>query len=362
MHITCPHCNATYEVGPVIKNALLVCYRCHTEFSVGETPVEAESEVASLTELDEMLPLFEHVETIRAEESETDEFSEKQPDEEPELVTLAEEAQEPEPEPEPEPESLVEEAAGHPEEPHAEDDFEEVSDATNDIELIEFEEEPAIEALPNEPIVDEPHLEPAAEEIEESSGELMVPSEEKVAEKESDKGPLPPARKRAAIWPWLMVILLIISGSGFWYKQDVWLDNPWVRSVLINMHLPVEVRNNDWLIIPESVHGQWLTKDDGSRILMIEGRVANRLYSELSPPQIQVHFYDDSGLDHILGAVTLRITEPPGIEQVKHAPFEMPDIDRVPMEAQGERGFFLVIESLPERTADFTLTAVVGKK
>ena len=93
---------------------------------------------------------------------------------------------------------------------------------------------------------------------------------------------------------------------------------------------------------------------------MIEGRVANRLYCELSPPRIQVHFFDDSGLDQVLGKITLAITEPPGIEQVKHAPFEVPDIDRVPVEAQGERGFFLVLDSLPERTADFTLTAVVN--
>jgi len=128
------------------------------------------------------------------------------------------------------------------------------------------------------------------------------------------------------------------------------------------MHLPVQVRDKDWYIIPETVHGQWLTRDDESRILMIEGRVANRLYSELSPPQIQVHFFDDSGLDQLLGEVILPITEHHGIEQLKHEPFEMPDIDRVPVEAQGERGFFLVLDSPPERTADFALTAVVNKK
>jgi hypothetical protein len=290
MHITCPHCSAAYEVGPVIKNALLVCYRCHTEFTVGETLVEAKNDPLVTTEQEESLPLFEHVEPKSPEEPASEEKSRA-----------------------PEPERVV------------------------DIEPAEVKE-------------------PA----EDSTGDSERTEKEIVTAAEDDKTPLPPVRKSAVIWPWLIFILLLIGGSGVWYKQDAWLDHPWVRSVLINMHLPVEVRDKDWRIVPESVHGQWLTRDDQSRILMIEGRVANQLYCELSPPRIQVHFFDDSGLDQVLGKVTLAITEPPGIEQVKHAPFEMPDIDRVPVEAQGERGFFLVLDSLPERTADFTLTAVVN--
>jgi hypothetical protein len=303
MHITCPHCSAAYEVGPVIKNALLVCYRCHTEFTVGETLVEEKNDPLVTTEQEASLPLFEHAEPKSPEGSEVDEPSEGQQQEGP----VSEEKVRA-----PEPESVAEKGV--------------VSKTAVDIEPAEVKE--------------------------------RVEGSE--SSKEDAKAPLPPARKSAVIWPWLIFILLLIGGSGVWHKQDAWLDHPWVRSVLINMHLPVEVRDKDWRIVPESVHGQWLTRDDQSRILMIEGRVANQLYCELSPPRIQVHFFDDSGLDQVLGKVTLAITEPPGIEQVKHAPFEMPDIDRVPVEAQGERGFFLVLDSLPERTADFTLTAVVN--
>jgi len=293
MHITCPHCNAAYEVGPVIKNALLVCYRCHTEFGIDERHFEAKENGSATTEQEESLPLFDHAENSSQEKPEADEPSEKQLPEDPIPEPKA---------PEPEPEKVA----------NRESETEELNITT--------------------------------------------------AASEDDNAPLPPARKTAAIWPWLFFILLIIGGSGFWFKQDVWLDHAWVRSTLINMRLPVEVRDKDWQIVPESVHGQWLTRDDNSRILMIEGRVANRLFCELSPPKIQVNFFDDSGLDRILGETTLSITEPPSIEQVKHAPFEMPNIDRVPVEAQGERGFFLVIDSLPERTADFTLTAVVKKR
>jgi hypothetical protein len=314
MHITCPHCSAAYEVGPVIKNALLVCYRCNTEFSVDETLVEEKNDPLMTTEEEASLPLFEHMEPKSPEGSEVDEPSEEQQQEEP----VSEEKFRA-----PEPERFAEKGG--------------VNKTAVDIEPVEVKE-------------------PA----ESSTGDSEGTEKEIVTAVEDDKTPLPPVRKSAVIWPWLIFILLLIGGSGVWYKQDAWLDHPWVRSVLINMHLPVEVRDKDWRIVPESVHGQWLTRDDQSRILMIEGRVANQLYCELSPPRIQVHFFDDSGLDQVLGKVTLAITEPPGIEQVKHAPFEMPDIDRVPVEAQGERGFFLVLDSLPERTADFTLTAVAN--
>jgi len=307
MHITCPHCNAAYEVGPVIKNALLVCYRCHTEFGVDETPVEAKDKTFPTPEQEESLPLFELTENNKSKEFEAAEPSEEQ----------------------------------QPEQPVSEEED---------------------RAAGPERVAEEYAAGKTAVEIKAPAEDSETTDKEIAAVTEDDKTPLPPARKNVAIWPWLIFILLIIGGSGFWYKQDVWLDHPWVRSVLINMHLPVEVRDKDWHIVPESVHGQWLTRDDQSRILMIEGRVANRLYCELSPPQIQVRFFDDSGLDKILGEITLAITEPPSIEQVKHAPFETPGIDHVPVEAQGERGFFLVLDSLPERTADFTLTAVANKR
>ena len=313
MHISCPHCKATYEIGTVIKNSVLVCYRCHTEFGVDETPGRVENETNTVDDQEQSLPLFIHAESLHTET------------EQPIVDPFIEQRKEP----------LV------------------------DIELTEFEEEQTIEELAEQQHQPEPVAEKqeAAEEHSTKEHSDIVEHVASAAENE----PLPPARENVTIWPWLVVILLIIGGVGFWYKQDVWLENPWVRSTLINMHLPVEVRDRDWQIIPESVRGQWLTRDDQSPVLVIEGRIANRLYCELAPPQIQVHFFDDSGLDQVLGEVTLSITEPPSIEQVKHAPFEMPGIDRVPVGAQGERGFFLVLDSLPERTADFTLAPVVKK-
>ena len=209
---------------------------------------------------------------------------------------------------------------------------------------------------------------------ESGNGPVEEPAEEQTeapAEKETEVGdvfldkaeslePTPPARKEIRIWPWLVVILLIISGVGFWYKQDAWLDHPWVRSVLINLHLPVTVRDKDWVIVPESVQGNWLKRDDGSQVLIIQGRIENLLYCELSPPKILVRFFDESGITESLEERIMSITEPPSMEKVKHAPFVTPGLDRVAVEAQGQRGFFLVLESLPEQAADFTLNPVAN--
>lgn len=185
------------------------------------------------------------------------------------------------------------------------------------------------------------------------------PNDEDMTTSESPE-PIPPARNDISIWPWLVVILLIISGAGFWYKQDAWLDHPWVRSVLINLHLPITVRDKDWVIVPESVQGNWLKRDDGSQVLIIQGRIENHLYCELSPPKILVRFFDESGISEPLEERVMPITEPPSMEKVKHAPFVAPGLDLVAVEAQGQRGFFLVLESLPERTADFTLNPIAN--
>ncbi|MDQ7011261.1 MAG: hypothetical protein Q9M29_05515, partial [Mariprofundaceae bacterium] len=172
----------------------------------------------------------------------------------------------------------------------------------------------------------------------------------------------PPERAVARIWPWLTAMLIIIGGTGFWLKHEVWLDNTWFRSLLINMHLPVTVRNKDWHIIPDSVHAQWIKRSDGSQALLIEGRIENLLYSEIPLPEIEIRFYSALDPEKPMATRRLVITQPPTIEAIRQAPFHAPPADKVPVAARGERGFVLLLDSLPENTGDFTLTAIAGKK
>ncbi|MES0372439.1 MAG: hypothetical protein ABUK11_09200 [Mariprofundaceae bacterium] len=345
MHISCPHCNAAYEVGPMIKNAVLVCHRCHAEFSMDDELIEGQQK-GTLEETGQSLPLFDH---IKSDHIKPDQPASQDEDaQEVEQDVEGQSLEESNPESEPKSEQSVEQPDKAPLPAFLDGDHEYA-------EKIKLEEA----STQSDPI----------DSLEEESGpEKNVPSDDSDPEEthtplnELKESLLPPARKIGAIWPWLIAMLLIISATGFWFKQDVWLDNPWVRSVLINMHLPVEVRNKDWYIIPGSVQGNWLKRDDGSQVLTVQGRIENRLYCELPPPRIFVRFFDDTGITESLGDKLLPITEPPSMEQVKHAPFITPEIDLVPVEAQGERGFFLVIDSLPEHTADFTLSPAINGK
>lgn len=185
-----------------------------------------------------------------------------------------------------------------------------------------------------------------------------APPPEVIPQEEYAGSELLPPQTAARIWPWLAAMLILIGGAGFWVKHEVWLDNAWFRSLLINIHLPLEVRNKDWYIIPGSIQAQWIKRSDGSQALFIEGRIENLLYSELSLPQIEIQFYSKLDPEKPVTARRLAITQPPTIEVIRRAPFKTPPADTVPVAARGQRGFVLLLESLPENTGDFTLTPI----
>ncbi len=346
MHISCPHCHATYKVGPLIRNAILVCHRCRTEFSLDDRPIAQQQPEEADTE--HSLPLFEHV---------TGQQERVEKKVEPTDGAASQEVEYPHADNQPA--TIPVPAFLEGDHKYAGQVEREKPSAKPDAAEEEKISAPAETACKENSVADADQ--PSPEKPKGAAGnEASPPLQETVKQTERAGMPLPPARQHVVIWPWLIAMLLLIGGAGFWQKQDAWLDHPWLRSVLINMHLPVEVRNKDWFIIPASVQGHWLKRDDGSQVLTIQGRIENRLYCELPPPQILVQFFDDTGLTESLGEKLLPITEPPSMEQIKHAPFVMPEKDRIPVEARGQRGFFLVVESMPERTADFTLMPVVS--
>lgn len=182
-------------------------------------------------------------------------------------------------------------------------------------------------------------------------------SEASSNEKDEDI-PLPPPRANARIMPWLLTVILLITAIGLWSRYDAWLDNSWLRSVLINIGLPVEVRDKDWHIQPESVQAQWVKRNDGSQVLLIEGRVKNLLQCELNPPAIHVSISANDNPKHLLLQRELTISQPPLMVTVRSAPYVAPPEDTLPVTALGDRGFVLVLQGLPKNAGDFTLTPV----
>lgn len=59
MRIVCPNCHAAYKVDAVIKNAILVCHKCNTEFDTYGNKVTEESETTQqFKKLEENAPTF----------------------------------------------------------------------------------------------------------------------------------------------------------------------------------------------------------------------------------------------------------------------------------------------------------------
>lgn len=167
-----------------------------------------------------------------------------------------------------------------------------------------------------------------------------------------------PIRKGPSLWPWLLIILLIIAAASFWANRGAWLSDPWLRSVLMNMDVPLDVRNTDWRVTPESVQSQWVRRDDGKQILVIEGRVKNQLQAELPPPHLRLRLFAADDPAHMLSEYILPITQPPLLGAIRRAPYSAPPEDTVPVTALGDRGFILILENAPKAMGDFTLQPV----
>jgi len=183
----------------------------------------------------------------------------------------------------------------------------------------------------------------------------IVPDRPEIQPRQPEEAPV---QKNASLWPWLLIVLLIIATTGFWINRDAWLSDPWLRSVLMNMDVPIRVRDTDWRIIPESVRSQWVLRNDGRHVLVIEGRVKNLLQTDLPPPRLKLRLFAAGDPERVLSEQVLSITQPPLLGAIRKAPYTPPPPDTVPVTARGERGFILVLENAPEFMGDFTLQVV----
>jgi len=59
MRIVCPECHAAYQLGAIIKNAILVCHRCNTEFDTYGHRITDDSQTAAIfKQQEEHAPTF----------------------------------------------------------------------------------------------------------------------------------------------------------------------------------------------------------------------------------------------------------------------------------------------------------------
>jgi len=331
MHVVCPHCQAAYQLEGVDEGTTLVCHRCGTEFGFGQPPEGTrtiDEKHSGQNENEESLPLF----------SANPPFQESEHDDDAGISSgdavdgiLAD----------------PDENEGINAEPEPQTELTAPDQSTKG---------PGQTTLEDTSPVDQKEAPPDTEEPGKETTEPVISGE---GTPEDEDVPLsPPPRASVRIMPWLLTIMLVIAAAGFWFRHDAWLDDPWLRSVLINVGLPLEVRDKDWRIQPGSIRAQWVKRDDGSQIMVIEGRVKNLLQCELAPPAIRFSIFARDDPEHLLLQRELPVSQPPLMVTIRRVPYIVPPEDRVPVSALGDRGFVLVLEGLPKNAGDFTLTPV----
>ena len=191
-----------------------------------------------------------------------------------------------------------------------------------------------------------------------SVAEITIEELETTNQEDTENNVPAPQRRAGRIWPWLFLVLLAIAGSGFWFNKDAWLDNVWVRSSLANLGMPILVRDKDWNIISDSVHATWVERDNGSRVMVIEGRLANLLPRPVPLPVIRVRYFSAEDPSQPVHALDAYITEPPLLDNIRKTPYQSPPLDALEVIEFGERDFVLVIEDAPSKAGDFELKPI----
>ncbi len=289
MIISCPQCKAQYKLASLIKNAILVCHRCGTEFNPNAT--ESSEKTSDLTP-----SLFEHQHSKTLQD---EQHTQTSPEE-------------------------VSSKAIEPTAPETTDIQKETPYSNTDDEMIAPSAHEAAPEIEHEPV----HL---------------------------DEHMLMPKRPHSRVWPWMMLVLLAIAGFGIWKNQNQWLENIWVRSLMLQINMPIQSSANDWMVVQQDIQNQWVERQDHSRVLVVHGYIQNRLHAAQLVPDLKVSFFDIPETEPISSRI-LAITEPPSLPQIRHAPYIAPPKDMIPVQSGGKRIFTLVIEDVPKDTRNISIS------
>ncbi|MBN4077224.1 hypothetical protein JYT48_03045 [Mariprofundus ferrooxydans] len=166
-----------------------------------------------------------------------------------------------------------------------------------------------------------------------------------------------PERQHTHLLPWFMIILTLIAAAGSYSQYDAWMDKRWLRSTIINLGFNLPARDKDWEILPDSVQPTWLSRSDASKVFVIKGQVRNLLSTPMLPPRIEIVFFSKFAPEQRLASRLLDFTYPATDEAMQQATFRKPTIDNKTISALASRRFVLLIESPPQDSSDFSLTA-----
>jgi len=165
----------------------------------------------------------------------------------------------------------------------------------------------------------------------------------------------PMQRSDVHLWRWFMLILLLVACAGFLLQRDAWMDNRWFRSSLMRVGIDLPARSKDWRIEPESIKPQWITREDGSRILLIHGSIENLLAIDMPLPRLMVTFFSAGQPDRALSTSVAHFIRLPQQDHLHGSGLLNPALDLSTVPANSRHAFVILMQHIPEKTADFTL-------
>jgi len=342
MIVSCPKCKAKYRFNTLIKNAILVCHRCGNEFNSNpETiiPQQAPDAPSLFTPKSNPpiapLPHFLTKNSHIPEPPSNDDKLEDETSEKTEKEQLSQEKKAKKPLSY---DNRVEKQAENNKKEEISNNIEHNTPENPSIEEKETNESQTTPEAPHEMIAPTHYMDMPAKLDFELTGEHFIR----------------PQRRQARLWTWLIGVLCVISGIGVWQNIDQWQKQSWVRSAMINLQYPMPKQRSDWHIDKDNLHSQWITRQDKSRVLFIDGYVYNQILADQTPPTLQVGLLDMPN-SAPLSVRYMHITEPPSLPQIRHAPYTPPAVDNIPVSAHGKRAFTLIIEDIPEHIREISL-------
>ncbi len=169
-----------------------------------------------------------------------------------------------------------------------------------------------------------------------------------------------PKKKKHRIWPWIVLILLLLMAAGVWFKKDTLIHQPAVRSALLKVGLSKTASDVDWFIDHQSIQMRWQKNSEGKQVLIIEGMIDNALAIPLPLPQFEASFDNPKKTPLLLPSILPMHLN----EAIAQHGNENPSawLDQTPVAAHGSRLFILVLRDIsPEGIHRVRVRALAGE-
>ncbi len=141
----------------------------------------------------------------------------------------------------------------------------------------------------------------------------------------------------------MLLLLLIISGIGFWFNQARWL----------NTSLPLTIRawwapqrSIGWEI--DQIRPQWLPRDHAPPLLAIALQLHNRAFLSRAAPPVLLTLQVRNPQHASTGPQLVALTQQPSLVQLSQVPWQSPEDDHRPIGANGQRGYTIILDHTPK--------------